>query len=102
MQNPTAVNTNKTNFVNYLDNLKNVQLDYVRTADALYLIRASFQENFLLETSFNGYTKEEKIQFTVKPSNPYLPPSTKFEQWKTDHEHTIDSKFDDDITIKEK
>jgi len=87
-------NTTKTNFVEYLDSLKNTQMDYIKMADTLYLSRMSYIENFLFDTRICGYVKP--IAHISIPPTP-----NKFELWKKEHEQTSLPKPEDTIILKE-
>jgi len=99
MQKNPQQHTTKTNFVEYLDNLKSEQLDYNKMADILHLSRLSYMENFLFEPQFCGYIKPiYNMSSIVNPSIP----TNKFELWKKEHEQTSLPKPYDTINIKEK
>lgn len=94
MQKVPQPNTTKTNFVEYLDSLKNTQMDYIKMADTLYLSRMSYIENFLFDTRICGYVKP--ITHISIPPTP-----NKFELWKKEHEQTSLPKPEDTIVLKE-
>lgn len=103
MQNITTPNTTKTNFVEYLDSIKQTQIDYIKFSDALYFSRTSFRENNLFDPLFCGTTKTNS-NISIAPflgTNTSTVSLNKFEQWKKQHEHTIVSKLDDTIVIKD-
>jgi Holliday junction resolvasome RuvABC ATP-dependent DNA helicase subunit len=93
---PTSITT-KPNFVNYLDNLKSTQVDYVKMADILHFSRVSFVESFLFDPRFCGYTKSMPI---TPPTGSSIEPN-KFELWKKKHEQVVLPKSTDTINLKE-
>ena len=100
MQKTITTNTTKTNFVEYLDNLKSSQMDYNKMADTLYFSRMSFMENFLFDPRFSGYTKPVPIlSMPTKLGTDIIP--NKFELWKKEHEQLVLPKTDDIICLKE-
>jgi len=99
MQKTITTNTTKTNFVEYLDNLKSSQMDYNKMADTLYFSRMSFMENFLFDPLFSGYTKPIPILSITPQMGTGIP--NKFELWKKEHEQVVLPKSYDTITLKQ-
>ena len=100
MQKTTEPNTTKTNFVEYLDNLKSTKMDYNKMADTLYFSRMSFMENFLFDPRVCGYTKPIPI-LSITPQLDTGATPNKFELWKKEHEQVVLPKPDDTITLKD-
>ena len=88
-------NTTKTNFVEYLDNIKSTQIDYNKMSDILHLSHVHYVENCLFDPTFCGTIKP--IHILPKKNNIWL---NNFELWKKQHEQIFLPKSEDIITIK--